>query len=387
MTKDVDSSTPASTLAGMRFMARRGAVHTAGPVVFAPRAALPVSGHGTDEQKDDPQADAAPSPAEASAPAQQFKAAPRPGVFSAAAKPATPARGPVLPTLAPVLEQAARAEQQRQERDGVGFFEQVAKQSQRKSGLKEMSSMRSLSRLLEAVYHRPGGDAPIEERIAALQELVGEAGCLAQEMARAFGYAEGSQSQYLMAQAMESVVGLVAQSWERDDAVPWAEMIGQAGVDPLIVGTAEAMAHAIYKPVVPGEAGKQIAHERLAISLHNAYWEIYLLGETCDGITQQVASSVVRSIGEYVLGNAKFSDLDLRVSWLQGSIRRIAGLFCAQMKALDETPTPADIDRAIELAKEGFEGVEFHASQLLDLFSSGGTVSRPLDAPSRPGAG
>ncbi|MBY0464037.1 MAG: hypothetical protein K2W33_03750, partial [Burkholderiales bacterium] len=122
------------------------------------------------------------------------------------------------------------------------FYEQASRQTSARQGMKEMASMRALSRLLEAVYQRPGGDAPIQERISALQELVSEAGAVAQEMARAFGYEEGTASQYVMAQAMESVVSLVSKAWERDESVAWAEMISQAGTDPVIVGTAEAMA-------------------------------------------------------------------------------------------------------------------------------------------------
>lgn len=324
--------------------------------------------------------------------------APKPGVFSKV----LPARAPTIAHAtvnieAQVPPQAAKLPdhfseavaqvQQRKEAGEPSFYEQVSRQTRTTQGMKEMASMRALSRLLEAVYQRPGGDAPVQERIAALQELVGDADAIAQEMVKAFGYSEGTASQYVMAQAMESVVGLVSKSWERDETVNWSEMIAEAGVDPLIVGSAEAMAHAVYKPVSVGNTGKQVAQERLGISLHNAYWEVYLLGDQCDGITPEVASKVVRSISEHVQAQSKFNDLDLRVSWMQGSIKRLTGLFCAQMRSLDAAPTEQDIDRAVQLAKDGFDGVEFHATQLLEMCRFSGAGPQPVDAPSRPGLG
>ena len=419
---------PIPVASRLQSLARRGVVPTAGaPMLRRPALAQPPE----DEQQEssgqaghdflDPFLDPGPSdegtpagvdhqePVEApQAPkpeAPVIRVAPRPGVFL---KPVT-ARAPVLAPgqlatplataqkhteapLVPSLPVEMSAAAGSLAKQGVSnFYEQASQQASRQAssrqGMKEMASMRALSRLLEAVYQRPGGDAPIQERISALQELVSEAGSVAQEMARAFGYEEGTASQYVMAQAMESVVSLVSKAWERDESVAWAEMISQAGADPVIVGTAEAMAHAIYQPVLPGEAGKQIAHERLAISLHNAYWEVYLLGDQCDGITPEVASRVVRAIADHVQAQIKFQDMDLRVSWLQGSIKRMTGLFCAQMRSLDAAPSEKDVDRAVQLAKEGFEGVEYHASQLLEMCRFGASVPQPVDAPVRPGGG
>lgn len=358
------SSPPArgpSFLARLQQPARRGVVATAGSPVFGASR--------TEPSGDEP-----------------LKSAPMPGVFSPRAKsPAADderdsvqkAQAPQAPAaLTAVMKEISVARA-----DGEpGFYEQVSRQRQSSQGMKEMAAMRSLSRLLEAVYQKPGGDAPVQERIAALQYLVGEASSVAQEMVKAFGCGE---TPFVMAQAMDAVVALVAHSWEKDDAVMWGEMIVKAGADPLIVDAAQKMAHAVYKPVQPNGDGQQTAVERIGISLHAAYWEIYLLGDQVDGITPQVASYVTRSIAQYLQEKNKFNDLDIRTSWTQGSIKRLASLFCAQIRSLDAAPSSHDIDRALQLAKDGFEGVEFHAGQLLEIFRSGGAKPQPVDAPSR----
>lgn len=295
---------------------------------------------------------------------EDYRAAPRPGVFSS--------------RLAKVSA-AIAAEPKGTPR----FYEQVAKQSQeareRSQGVKEMATVRALTRLLEAVYRKPGGDAPESERIDVLRTLVVQADEVAHSVALAFGHGE-RPNQYVMAQAMEAVVSLVGQSWERDDTVDWGEVLVQASTDPLIVSAAETMAQAVYRRV----DSKDSAKERLAISLHNAYWEVYALGENVDGVTPELASRVVRDIAGYVQAQNKFESVDLNVSWMQGAIKRITSLFCAHLRPMDAAPTEKEIKHAIQWAKDGYEGVESHANQLLEMCRVGGSRAVPIDAPSRP---
>jgi len=269
--------------------------------------------------------------------------------------------------------------------EGMSVFSRAAQDDATRRGLRDMASAKALAGLMEAVYERPGGKAPVEDRIAALQQLAGSASRVAESMVKAIGHEPSNAAPHIWAHALESVTGLVARAWARhDQEVDWVQLIERAAAQPDIVHVAQAMAHAVYMPVDASSDGRTIAQERLALSLHNAYWEVYLLGQKCDGIDADVAAGVVRSIGEYVIERKKYADLDISVSWMQGSIRRITALFCAQMRALPDPLTADDIAQAISLAKEGFEGVESHASQLLELCRGG--VPQPGDAPgARPG--
>lgn len=332
----------------------------------------------------------------------RFRNAPTPGVFSKPAMseaPLQPAKTSIQePESSPKVLQSQAAEipsnSGDQVSDGSGAtvkpkvpaidrLRKIMKETEDiQSGKKEIASIRALTRLLEAVYRKPGSSAPSEERIIALRSLVVQADSVAQAVAVAFG--QDQQKSYVMAQAMEAVVGLVGSAWERDDNIDWPDVIAEAGADPLIITAAEAMGTLAYRQV----DSPAVAAERLGISMHGSYWSVYMLGEDVDGITVDVASHVAREIAKYVQSSSSgISNSDLNVAWMQGAIRRITDLFCAEIRARftdQQAPNTAQIDEAIKVAQEGFEGVEIHAKKLLEVCRSGQLRPDSLDAPARP---
>jgi len=357
--------TKLSPMERFRSHLRRGVVSTAG----APQVSDNAGEHAQVEGSIAPQTLVEP---EASAPA--LKPAPMPGVFTRpiAPSPAQSYSGPApLQTAEDRLRKRVQATQE----------QDLAQRHDRK----EIASIRALTRLLEAVYKKPGSNAPSEERITALRNLVVHADSVAHAVAAVFGH--DNPNPYVMAQSMEAVVGLVGTAWERDDSIDWPEVISEASADPLIVTAAEAISHAVYQPA----NSKEIIAERVGISLHGSYWSVYMLGEDVDGITPEIASRSARSIADYVHArDRKFSTTDLHVSWMQGAIRRITDLFCAEVRARftnQSAPTADQITESLRVAQEGFEGVEFHATKLLEVHRGGLSQPTPHNAPSRPAGG
>lgn len=235
-------------------------------------------------------------------------------------------------------------------------------------GRKEMAAVRVLARLLEAVYRQPGSLAPAEQRIGALRDLVVNADAAGHVMATEFRLHESNSSEnYVRAQTMEMMVGLVGDAWERSETVDWADVVSRIKADPLIMDAAERIGHAAYMPVVSA----QTAAERISLSMHGACWSLYALGEKVDGLVPAVSSGIVQSIASYLTARPRvIEDNDLYVSWVQGSIRRITDLFCADLVskyANTSAPTPGQIEEVLDVAKKGFEGVEDYASQLFEI--------------------
>lgn len=234
------------------------------------------------------------------------------------------------------------------------------------SALKELAAMKTLTRLLEAVYSRPGSSATVEERMVALITLSTHSMTLGAGVAKLAGE-DVDRSNYIRAVSMEAVVGLVCKSWHDNRDIDWEKLLSASVNHPEVVEAAEAMAMAAYRPV------KTVADasDRLAVSLHGAYWHIYALGDTIDGITPQLAAEMTRSCADYLNTRDRFvPDNDLQVSWMQGSIRRVTDLVCAEARARfagkNVTPTQADISSVLNVAFTGFEGVENYAQSILE---------------------
>lgn len=242
--------------------------------------------------------------------------------------------------------------------------------------LRELAAMKTLTRLLEAVYARPGSSASDAERMAALSTLSINAMELGSIVARLAGE-DTDRSMYIRAVSMEAVVGLVCKAWEQNREVDWGSLLHAAAAVPEVNEAAEAMAKAFYRPVnTPADA-----HDRMATSMHAAFWQVYGLGDAIDGMSPKLAAEIIRECAGYLNSRDRFvADNDLQVSWMQGSIRRMTDLVCAEFRARfagkNVCPTQDDVESVLAVARSGFEGVENYAQSILEKPSSS-PVPRP----------
>lgn len=305
-----------------------------------------------------------PAPAQSSVAATPAQVAPS-AVQAASTDIPAPAPRRLTPAPAPGVFRTPR---QLLEETRAAEAAQAQAKAQVHNGRKEMAAVRVLARLLEAVYRQPGSLAPADQRIGALRDLVVNADAAGHVMATEFRLRESNSSEdYVRAQTMEMMVGLVGNAWERGETVDWSDVVSRIKADPLIMDAAERIGEAAYMPVVSA----QTAAERISMSMHGACWSLYALGEKVDGLVPAVASGVVQSIASYLTARPRvIEDSDMYVAWVQGSIRRITDLFCADLVskyANASAPTPEQIEEVLDVAKKGFEGVEVYASQLFEI--------------------
>ncbi len=305
-------------------------------------------------------------------------APPTPGVFTeppvpplAAAGAATTANVATAPGVATPSAAAAAAQRL------SAYAQESAAIAVKRGALKELAAMKTLTRLLEAVYARPGSAASDEDRMRALSILSSNSMALGQVVAEHAGE-DAERSQYIRAVSMEAVVGLVCKAWENNREIDWAGLLDAAASMPEVVDAAHAMAAGTYRPV------KTVADasDRLLISMHAAYWQIYTLGDSVDGVTPQLAAEIMQRCADYLNGRERFvADNDLQVSWMQGSIRRMTDLVCAEFRARfggkGESPSEADVSSVLSVAFSGFEGVENYAQSILER-PGPSSVSRPV---------
>lgn len=243
---------------------------------------------------------------------------------------------------------------------------------------KEMATMKTLTRLLEAVFMRPGSLASEGERMQALSTLTNKAYELGSVVARIAGD-DFERSQYIRAMSMDAAVTLVCNSWQHEREVDWDRLIEAAAETTEINQAAETIAKAVYKPV----QSSADAFDRLAVSMHSAFWQVYGMGEKVNGITAPAAAEIVRDCAIYLQEREKFIvDNDLYVSWLQGSVRRMTDLVCAETLArfagAETGPSKSDFEAILAVSRSGFEGVESYAQSILEKPNTN-AVPRPVD--------
>lgn len=298
----------------------------------------------------------------------QSAAPPRPGSFSAPvdSKPSLKETVAVVPVIAqPTAAQRIAALQ--------------ASTTDKKAKLQELACMKTLTRMLEAVYTRPGSGASHENRMAALAELSEQSMALGNVLAGLAGE-NAERSAYVRAMSMDAAVTLVASSWKANQNVDWPTLVEASANTPAVSDAAAVLAEAVYRPVDCLAS----ASDRLAVSTHAAFWQIIELGRTVDGVTPSLATEFVQRAAEYLNKHERFvENNDLQVAWMQGSIRRLTDLVCAELQARAQITAlkddPTVVDSVLKVCFSGFEGVEKYAQNILE---------RPVSAPvSRPTGG
>lgn len=257
---------------------------------------------------------------------------------------------------------------------------------------RSMASLRALGRLMEAVYFRPGAGAPEPDRIHALRQLAVVSRSLANQLLEIIG--ERSGSGYARAMAMDAVIDLVARTWEERDrdnpSQQWLseqplKLIQAAAVDPQIVRAAEELAQKTWTPVRTQEQYR----DALALAAHKSFWRLYLLGERVPGMTEERCQAIVLRLTQYLMyyPQPRGDNPDMRTSWVVASMGRLTGLVCAELRGRvaargpEWEPGEKDFQEVVDVAIQGFEGIEKHASRLLE--SGDALFERVAD---RPGA-
>lgn len=256
---------------------------------------------------------------------------------------------------------------------------------------RNMAALRSLGRLMEAVYVRPGAKAPEMDRILALRQLAGVSRELSGELLQAIG--NTVDSRYARAMAMEAVIDLVARTWEeqdRDEEDPqWLserplELIRSAAVDTEVVQAAMELAEKTWNPVQTKDQYREV----LALAAHKSYWRLYMLGENVNGMSEERCRSIASKLMQYLktYPHPRGESPDMRSNWMAASMGRLTSLVCAELRGrhgIDGNaryiPSEQDIEECMDVAIMGFEGIEEHAAKLLE--SAEGTPERPVDCP------
>lgn len=316
------------------------------------------------------------APPEAEVPAAKPKLALAPSIVAVSQQVGAPVEPQILPLAAKAKDAVKPAKDLLAQQARVQEAQHQQGQADRQVK-KEMASMRSLTRLLEAIFSRPGNDAPETQRIADLSRLAKQAQVVAADLVRQTG--GDPDDPYLFAQAMDAVVSLVSRAWESGDTIDIGRLIETASATPEIFAAAQAMAHSSYRPV----SNVSTAVDRLNISIHNSFWRVYGLGAKVDGVTAELAAHIVRDSAAYLQSRGRpMISNDLHVAWLQGSLSRITDLVCAEVTARGtrgQALTAAVAEDVLRIARTGFEGVENYAQSLLEspAADSPGVVDKP----------
>lgn len=245
---------------------------------------------------------------------------------------------------------------------------------------KNMAALRTLGRLMEAVYIRPGNASPVQARMKALVMLAQASQSLSQNLLDAIGE-KASDRAYVRAMAMDAVAGVIGQAWEdaEDDAAFLSlrpvDLIQEAAAHPVVVEASLAMAQKTWNPVT-----SQAQHdEALVMAAHKAYWSLYMQGEYVVGMNASICELAVTRLMSHLQDypQPRGSSPEMRASWLTASMGRLSRLIAAEVRARfavsddkvqNAIPVTSEvINECVDLAIEGFENVERHAQKILGI--------------------
>lgn len=210
----------------------------------------------------------------------------------------------------------------------------------------DLHSIRVLTRLVLSVVNRPGSSAAVTVKSDALRDLVREVHAGVDELLQ-----QSEASGWARAQVIEGIAEIAANRWDRYDynevpscvdvARELRKLLQQAGEDPAIAAVFDDLQHSGY---VRADS-ETVARERVEVSTRLAAWDLYeavvnpRLGSegyryTYDRepaqIVQMLLPGVVRIARECL---PTIEDPDMRISYLQASIRRVALLAGAEYVA------------------------------------------------------
>jgi hypothetical protein len=265
----------------------------------------------------------------------------------------------------------------------------------------DLHSIRVLTRLVLSVVNRPGSSAENSVKTETLRQLIKEVGDAVELL-----LPQGRVAGWARANAMEGLAEIAANRWERyeyDESPPTLDVarvlkgvLEAAADDPEIAVVFDELRESSYVRA----DNETVARERVEVSTRLAAWDLYeavvnpRLGS--DGyrytfdrepaeIVQMLLSGVVRIARECL---PSIEDPDMRLSYLQASIRRVALLAGAEYVArtrevmtwvsnggADEEDQRLAVARAeletkvvpsvLEWSRKNFQAIEVAAPKLL----------------------
>lgn len=374
--------------AALRHQLRSGKMFTAGPgradasaespaaadsaPAPAPAPGVPAAGGGfgrSAAQAAAPAAASAPSDAKAEvdpelAGSSDFGEADEHPVVDAPAASPAPAAAPAAaaPTAAPQKTFGPALEAHRQQ----------------KSAVANIHTAKVLSRLLEAIAHRPGMLADADVRTEALRGLFRQANNLGTVIAQ--GCWRTDPPDWLRAQAFLAASNLVCRGWESGMSGEQVKIfnaeLGESLVD--LAKEASAIAGDLQFDRYIEADTPDTAQGRLYVSISAAIGRLVQIG--VDGSR---AGETVREWMDTLSAtdNAVAMTLDMRTAWLQGSLSRVTDL----MVAVYQSPTQVlgGDDRLTDASKRAirlFNEVEKNAKLVLESTRA----PRPTDPADEP---
>jgi hypothetical protein len=241
---------------------------------------------------------------------------------------------------------------------------------------KDLHAIKVLTRLVLSVVNRPGSSAAVTVKTETLRNLIQEMHAAVNEIVP-----PGEGSSWARAVTMEGLAEIAANRWERyeyNETPPTLEVakvlrqvLAAAADEPSIAAVFDELRQARYVPA----DNETVARDRLDVSTRLAAWDLhdsvvnprlgsegyrYTYDREPAEIVQMLLPDVVRIARDC---QPAIEDPDMRVSYLQGSIRRVAQLAGAEYVARTrEVMTwiarggPESEEQRLAVAREELEG-------------------------------
>ncbi|MDM7322899.1 MAG: hypothetical protein P3W87_006455, partial [Gammaproteobacteria bacterium] len=238
---------------------------------------------------------------------------------------------------------------------------------------REMASLRSLGRLMAAVYLRPGAASSVSDRIKALAHLAQTSRDMAEGVLQAIG--ETRRSGYVRAMAMEAVIDLVSRSWElAEDEASWhaaieniSATVRAAAVEPALVQASSLLAKQTWAPM----SSEDEYREALVVASQNAYWRLALMEPLGPEKSRWVVDRFLSFLKDYE--HPRGSTDEMRMTWTVASLGRLTTLMQNQVRRWMKTSEEAShqvldearISEYVREAIQGFIGIEKYAPLLI----------------------
>ncbi len=226
-------------------------------------------------------------------------------------------------------------------------FASLASESQRIAPIRDIQAVKVVNHLVCGISLGPGSSAPKAAKAKALKDQILHVDAGARKLVEALGL-EPERADWMHAQCSEALASTVAQHQlakpgrTGQDIAEFIEQASEVAADALsrsnqdLADVVGSWIHGRYRPATGDDPAA--AEDRLTVSLAGA------MGDLLDKVLSPCLSlagkpftyamepsRVVELLGAQVLGVAskasiEISSIDMRVSHLQGSMRRVAAL-------------------------------------------------------------
>lgn len=229
-------------------------------------------------------------------------------------------------------------------------IKELAAYSTDEAALREMHSLKVLSRLVCAIVRRPGSATAPAVKAAILAALIKASGAAAQRLVSSIGPLDAHRN-WVRASAAEAAASVVASQWEQDvhdELRPVDEQLD--AIEGVLNGMSDDRAlAAVIEDLGTSRYVRATDHEtaanRVALSARLAAWDLH--SHVCDPILGKGAfrftygktpNEIVARLLPDLIAIARdaamvTADLDVRTSHMQGTLRRVADLMGAEYVA------------------------------------------------------